>query len=413
MRIAYLVSQYPAPSHTFIRREIEALRKRNVEVHTFSIRKPSAHERSAPADEQAYSETFYVLPPNIGRYAVAHLAALASRPLAYFQTLAMSLQNRAPGLRGLLWAFFYFVEAIVLSRALQEKRVQHLHTHFANAAANAGVLAAHFAGITFSLTLHGISETDYPSGLLLPSKIRAASFVACASYFMRAQAMRIVEPEHWHKLIIVRCPLDLSVLPTPRRSPRERPRVICVGRLSPEKGHHGLLEAFAKVRKEGLDAELRLVGAGPERASIEKAIRSLGLENDVVLMGMLPERDTLAEIADSDLLVSSSLMEGLPVVLVEALALRVPVISACIAGVPELVKHGENGLLFSASNWDALSQCLSRSLSDPMLRERQGRAGRATVEAEFATDVAVEPLYARLVTLYGQPEAPVASARAA
>ena len=396
MRIAYLVSQYPAASHTFIRREVDALRARGLDVQTFSIRPPSEAERSNPADRPAFEGTFYVLPANLPLLLQSHLAALAGKPGAYLRTFQLALKHRVPGVNALGKALAHFAESIIVAQELKRRGIEHLHNHFANSGANVGFLASRFLGLPWSLTLHGISETDYPAGLLLGKKLEAANFAACVSHFGRAQAMRTIAPEHWSKLMIVRCALDLRSLP-PRaaRAPDAPARVICVGRLSPEKGHAGLLEAFAKARAAGLRAELVLVGDGPERERIERCIDELGLRDAVSLRGRLAEGETMAEVAHSDLLVLASFMEGLPVVLMEAMALGLPVIAPRVAGVPELVEDKQHGLLFAPAAWDELAVCLRTLLADAGLRERMGRAGRAKIESEFEIGVAVAPLAAR------------------
>jgi colanic acid/amylovoran biosynthesis glycosyltransferase len=395
MRIAYLVSQYPASSHTFIRREVDALRARGFAIDTFSIREPSAAERGAVPDKAAFDSTFYVLPFEVLRLLHSHTEALATRPVRYLRTLGLALKHRVPGAKALAWSLAHFAEAIVLAQELKRREVGHVHNHFANSGANVGLLATRFLGLPWSLTLHGISETDYPAGLLLGAKLEAADFAACVSSFGKAQAMRTVSPEHWSKFVIVRCALDLQALPPRQTVRRERLRVVCVGRLSPEKGHIGLLEAFAAARKRGHDAELVLVGDGPERERIERRIAELGLDGAVLLRGRLSEADTLAEIAGSDLLVLASFMEGLPVVLMEAMALGLPVIAPRVAGVPELVQDGVHGCLFAPAAWDELAESLHKLLSDSGLRARLSQANRARIEAEFEITKAVAPLEQR------------------
>jgi glycosyltransferase involved in cell wall biosynthesis len=395
MRIAYLVSQYPAASHTFIRREVEALRARGVEIDTFSINRPSKGEREKGPDRVAFETTYYVLPPTLFRLISVHARAISTRPLSYLRTLGLALRHRVPGVKALVWSLFHFAEAILVARELERRADGHLHNHFANSGANVGLLASSYLGIPWSLTLHGISETDYPAGLLLGAKLKAAAFVACVSYFGRAQAMRTVSPEYWDKFTIVRCALDLSVLPARDRAVRTKLRVICVGRLSPEKGHLGLLEAFRDALARGHDAELVLVGDGPELERIEKSIERLQIGASVQMLGRLSESDTLAEVAKSDLLVLASFMEGLPVVLMEALALGLPVIAPRVAGVPELVEHGRHGLLFTPADWQDLTENLCTMLANGELRERLGREGRAKVEAEFEIGKAVVPLETR------------------
>jgi colanic acid/amylovoran biosynthesis glycosyltransferase len=410
MKIGYLVSQYPAPSHTFIRREVEALRRRGLTIETFSVREPAASSRLSAADREEHARTYYILPGRRGAVLRAHGWALLQRPGRYLSTLMEALRHRVPGVRQLLWSLFYFVEGIVLAHELSRRGVGHLHNHFANAGANVGMLASHFLQLGWSVTLHGISEFDYPAGLLLARKLAQARFAACVSWFGMAQAMRVAAPGDWDKLFVARCGIDSRALP-PRAPAGPGPaRVVCVGRLSPEKGHLGLLQAFAQVIKRGQAAELRLIGDGPERANIEAAIVAHGLEERCVLLGQQPEDETLAEVAAADLVVSASFMEGLPVVLMEALGLGVAVVAPRVAGIPELVEDGTSGLLFAPADWAGLAACLERALGDRALRERLGRAGQQRVRAEFDADLACAPLHRRFANGEGEVEGTAAQA---
>jgi glycosyltransferase involved in cell wall biosynthesis len=401
MRIACLVSEYPAPSHTFIRREIDELRRRGLEVSTFSIRKPIDANVLSDRDRYDVGTTSYVLPPRIAALLEANLQNLAKRPLRYVRTLFDAFHHRVPGARSQMYALFYFQEAMLLARELEERQVEHLHNHFANTAAIVGFLATRYLDLPWSLTLHGISCFDYPSGLLLEKKVAHAAFVACVTHFGRAQAYRTVDPALWPKLFVSRCGIDLSTVPKKRARPGARLRFLAVGRISPEKGHIGLIDAFAEAVTRGLDADLDLIGDGPGAAAVEERVRARGLESCVTLLGRLAEEEVLAEMAGSDVLVLSSFMEGLPVVLIEALALELAVIAPCVAGIPELIVHGETGLLFAPGNWPELARRMLEVSVDGALRERLGAAGRAKVEEEFAIDRAVSPILERFATSAG------------
>jgi glycosyltransferase involved in cell wall biosynthesis len=392
MTIAYLVSQYPAPSHTFIRREIAALRDAGIDIASFSIRQPP--QGGGQLDADARAETEVVLNRSVFDYVAATSLLLLTRPGRWIATLVLALRHRPPGSRATLWALFHFVEALTLARMLQRKKATQLHVHFANSGATVGMLAAELLLIPFSMTLHGISETDYPAGLLLGRKVAKAKFVACASWFMRAQAMRHSDPTDWPKLHVVRCGIDLEALPSHSTAQNhgQLSRFICVGRLSPEKGHRGLLEAFAALRARGIASQLEFVGDGPERAALESSAADLGLDGAVTFAGSLPEDQTLSRIEEADVLVLPSFMEGLPIVLIEAMALGKPVIACAVAGIPELVSHRENGLLVRASDWKALGEAMIELAGDAELRGRLGAAGRLTVAQEFAIGNAVVPL---------------------
>lgn len=379
-KIAYLTSEYPALSHTFIRREIAALREKGFDIQPFSVRpgKP-VWKDDAPS----------ILGPGMMRVMGSALAAVLTNPLASVRSFILSQRHRELGLRGWVWSLFHLAEALALSRMLRKASVTRLHSHFANSGATVGMIAAHHLGIPWSLTLHGISETDPPAGGLLADKVRRAEFVACASWFMRAQAMRMVEPAHWGKLHIVRCGVNLR--PAGQANLPVR-RLVTVGRLSAEKGYPGLLDALRMVRSKVPGLTLNVVGDGPLRQDFESGLEAAGLTQVVTLHGGLPEEEALALIASADAFVLSSLMEGLPVVLMEAMAAGKPVIAPAVAGIPELVRDGETGLLFRPGDWVHLAQQIERLAGDQRLASTLAKAGRVRVEEEFVIDDAVAPL---------------------
>ena len=403
MRIGYLVSQYPATSHTFIRREIAALRERGLDIETFSIRKPHPEERVSDVEQAEMARTWYVLPPRAD-IVVAHARALFRHPVRYVRALADALRHRVPGLRALLLAFMYFGEAIYLADRLRGRRIEHLHNHFANPSANVGLVASTYLGIGWSVTLHGTSEFDYPAGLLLGAKLERARFAVCISHYTRAQALRAVAPAHWDKLFVSRCGVDPVFLDVrrneaERRGRSGRLRILCVARLSPEKGLVGLLHAFHAVVRNGIDVELRIVGDGPDGDLLRRKVEELDLGDRVSLPGRVGEHLIVDELARADIFAISSFMEGLPVVLMEAMAQRVAVVAPRVAGIPELVEGGVTGLLFSPGHWDELTDRLCALSHDPSLRERLASAGRDRVLEQFDIRRAIEPLAARLEAL--------------
>lgn len=397
-RLAYLTSQYPAASHTFIRREVEALRELGWPLDTFSIRPPRAGEADNDSDRVEAESTFYVLRQSASTLLGAQFASFVSSPGKFLRTFRLALSHRAPGVRGLLLSFGHFAESMVLARELKRRRIEHLHNHFANSAATVGLLATRYLGIGWSFTLHGISETDYPAGMMLGRKIEAANLVVCVSWFGRAQGLRLVGHDQWDKVHVVRCGIPFDRLP-PRTARDGAPtRIICVGRLSPEKGQAGLFRAFARLHQSRPDLRLRLVGDGPDRATLEALAAELNIAEAVEFAGRLPERETLAEIAASDLLVLPSFMEGLPIVLMEAMALGVPVLTSSVAGIPELVEDGSTGLLFTPSNWDDLASRVEPLLADEALYRQLADRAKAKVRSEFDVKKSAE----RLATLFEQ-----------
>ena len=398
MAIAYLVGHYSAPSRTVVRREIAALRRRGVKIDIFSVRPPVPEEVTSDVDRADGAETTYLLPASAFTVLGNNLRMLLRAPGAYVRALAFSLRHRNRGARALLDAPIHFLEGMLLAEHLHCRGVAHLHSHFADAGSHVALVATRYLGIRFSLTVHGGCDFDFPAGPLLADKIRESTFVACATQYGMAQAMRLSHPSLWSRLSVVRCGVELDKLP-PRRpreaDPHGRIRIICVGRLAPEKGQLGLIDTFAMARERGLDAELVLLGDGPDRAALMARVVAVGMGPYVKLLERQPEDRALEEIARSDVLVLASFMEGLPVVLMEAMALGVPVIAPDVAGIPELVQHGDSGLLFIAGDWNQLAERLCTLGSDAALRARLAEAARCRIEEEFDMAQAVTPLLER------------------
>jgi glycosyltransferase involved in cell wall biosynthesis len=392
--IGYFTSEYPSISHTFIRREVLALRRRGLEIRTFSVRRPPADAPLSESDQRERAQTWYLQPPSVAALLLAHVREFGRGPLRYLRAIALAIRSRVPGARSALWSLFYFAEGVVLADALRSARIHHLHVHFAQAGADVARIACFLCGISWSLTLHGTADVEYPAVLTLGEKIRDASFTACASYFVRAQALRTIEPSSWDRLTVVRCGVEIpEKVATPEAA--ERVRILCVGRLSSEKGHSGLLEVLADIQGRIAPFSVTVIGDGPMRAELQARARELALSDCVEFVGARSEQGVMKALWESDLLVLPSLMEGLSTVLIEAMAHSVPVIAPRVAGNPELVTDEIDGLLFTPSDWAGLSAQVRRLIADPALRARLGAAGRIRVAGEFAIDRAVEPLWKR------------------
>jgi glycosyltransferase involved in cell wall biosynthesis len=368
----------------FIRREIEALRRLGVVVETASLRTPSEAELLTEADRLERASTYYIQPVRPLALLREHLLIGLGSPLRYLQTLHKALLHRRAGARGLLWALFHFAEAIQLAAELGRRGVEHIHSHFANAGGTVGLLASEVLGVGWSVTLHGLSDFGDPEGQRLAEKIGEARFVACVSEHGRAQALRFGGPAAAGHTHVVRCGLPANAFRDRARGDEagegtDPLRIICVGRLAPEKGHLGLLEALASARSDGLEARLTLVGEGPERPEIEARIAALGIGEHVDLPGALAGPALRDRLADSDLFVLSSFMEGLPVTLMEALAVGTPAVVPGLSGIPELVRQDEEGWLYTAGRFDSLADALLRAGKERGVLAAMGERGRERV----------------------------------
>jgi glycosyltransferase involved in cell wall biosynthesis len=386
--VAYLTGDYPKVSHTFILREVQAVRAAGVPVITCSIRRPPASEFKGAEEQQARAETFYVIAAakNPLTLLKAHGRALARSPGSWFSTLALAIRMRSPGLKAFLWQLFYFLEAGVLADHLRAQNARHLHNHFGNSSCSVAVLAAKLAGIPFSFTEHGPAIFFEVDRWSLPEKIARATFVVAITHFCRSQLMLFSDPSHWGKIAIVHCGLDPALYH--RTSPAFGKRVAFVGRLDPVKGALLLIEAMAEVLKTHSDATLTLAGDGPARAPAEARAQALGIAAKVHFAGFMTQPQVADLLANSDMLVLPSFAEGLPVVYMEALASRIPVVASRVAGVQELVEDGVTGFAVPPGDVATLADRMMRLMADPDLSARMGEAGRKAVEREH--DIARE-----------------------
>lgn len=381
--IAYLTGDYPKVSHTFILREVEAVRASGVPVLTCSIRKPSEAEFKGREELRARAGTFYVkaAAKNPIRLLAAHGRAFLRSPATWARTLALAVRMRAPGLKALIWQLFYFLEAGVLADHLRRNQVRHLHNHFGNSSCSVAILAAELAGIPFSFTEHGPAIFFEVDRWALPEKIARAAFVVAITHFCRSQLMLFSDPRHWSKITIVHCGVDPAAY---RRDPGGNgKRVAFVGRLDPVKGALLLIEAMATVLKAHPEAQLTLAGDGPARAGAEARARELGIQHAVHFAGYMSQGQVADLLATSDLLALPSFAEGLPVVYMEALASRIPVVASRVAGVQELVEDGVTGYTVPPGDVATLADRMIRLMDDPAAARAMGEAGRKAVEAGF------------------------------
>ncbi|RYH07648.1 glycosyltransferase family 4 protein [Tropicimonas sp. IMCC6043] len=409
-RIAYLTSQYPTVSHTFILREVETLRRLGAEVLTCSIRRTPPAQHRGPAERDAAATTFNVLQSlRSPRRVLAAQARYLRRPGRYSATLALALRTSGPGLRAWLYQWIYFLEAVMLADHLESERVTHLHNHFTSGCGTVAMLASELSGIPFSLTLHGPADLEEPRRWRLDEKVARARFVAAISHFARSQLMLRSDPTHWPKIRIVHCGVAPARYeaeagdPIPERRDGEI-RLLFVGRLAPVKGLRILLEAMGHLMVSLPDLHLVIVGDGPDRAALEAAAAPLGAA--VSFTGYLSQDEVASAMQSCDIFVLPSFAEGVPVVLMEALASCRPVIATQVAGVGELVEDGKSGFIVPPGDAATLADRIGRLAADPELRDRMGRHGQAVVRAEFDIETEAARLARLLVDVPGTGSAP-------
>ena len=364
MRIAYFVNQYPMVSHSFIRREILALERQGFEIQRIALRGWDA-KLVDEEDLQERKRTRFVLQGGKAGLVIPLLAAMARSPSRFMAALRQALKMGKRADRSWPYHLIYLAEACCVVPWLHEFGAKHVHAHFGTNSTEVVMLARILGGPPYSFTIHGPSEFDRPGFLKLGEKVKHSAFAAAISSFGRSQVYRWTDYADWPKVQVVHCGLeqafhDLPAVPIPAA-----PRVVCVGRLSEAKGQLLLLDAVARLAHKGVDLELVLAGDGPMRSELETLVARHNLKDKVRITGWISSDQVREEMLAARALVLPSFAEGLPVVIMEALALRRPVLTTYVAGIPELVRPGKEGWLFPAGDVDALVATLEEFLATP------------------------------------------------
>jgi glycosyltransferase involved in cell wall biosynthesis len=396
-----VISEYPLPSHTFIHDEVRGLRALGAHVETFSVRRTAAGQLLSDSDRELARETYAIRPPRPHHFALAHVRALASSPRRYLDTLRRSMALAGPGVRARVWRLMYFVQAVVLWDRCRRRGIRHLHAHFANVASDLAMLAATLGeGWSWSFTMHGPTEFFEVEGHRLAEKTADAALVACISDYCRSQLMAFSAPEHWDKLRVVHCGVDTDHFRPPGSSSDNGvPRIVQVGRLVAVKGQAVLLAAAAALRDRGHEFRLELVGDGPDRDELTGLAEGLDLTDRTVFHGALSHEQVRGVLAGATVMCLPSFAEGVPVVLMEAMAMEVPVLTSRIMGIPELVEDGRCGALVAPGDADSLAGALQRLLEDPQQRAQLGRRGRERILQAYDRPACTRELFRLLSAL--------------
>ncbi|GIX23385.1 MAG: colanic acid biosynthesis glycosyltransferase WcaL [Caldimonas sp.] len=396
-KVVYLVNHYPKVSHSFIRREIQALEAQGMTVMRTSIR--GWNERLPDArDEEERQRTRYVLKNGLGGLLIATLCASLSRPRRFVHAFWLATRMGWRSGRSIAYHWAYLAEACVLGRWMQQEGISHVHAHFGTNSTDVAMLATALGmARSYSFTAHGPEEFDGPRSLALSEKVERAQFVVAISSFGRSQLMRWIGPEHWQKVKVVHCGLDELFRRTTAQPPPAAPRLVCVGRLCEQKGQLLLIDAMALLVRRGVDCELVLAGDGEMRAQIEDRIVRHDLCGRIRITGWISGDQVRDELLAARALVLPSFAEGLPVVLMEAMALQRPVVSTLVAGIPELVVPEECGWLVPAGDVEALADAMQQCLETPVDRLAQmGLTARQRVLQRHDADQEARKLYGLL-----------------
>jgi glycosyltransferase involved in cell wall biosynthesis len=383
--IAYLVSQYPAYSHTFILREVLQLRQFGADIVTASINLPDRPmDKLTAVERQEAEQTFFIKSQGISKASQALFKTLTGNPGGVLRGVKHAVRLGGWDIKRLLYHLFYLAEALLVGQWMRAQAASHLHVHFATPAASVGMLVKTVFGYSYSFTVHGPDEFYDAPGYKLPEKILAADFVFCISHYARSQVMKLSPLQAWPKFDVCRLGVDPQrFIPAAKTTGNGVCQLLCVGRLAPAKGQAILLEAVAQLHRQGIAVNLTLVGMGPDADSLRQHARALHLNDLVTFTGAVDQDHILDYYRAADIFILPSFAEGLPVVLMEAMAMEIPCITTVITGIPELISSGVDGLLVPASDIDGLTTAIRQLAADPALRQQLGKAGRQKVLADY------------------------------
>jgi glycosyltransferase involved in cell wall biosynthesis len=386
VRLAYLCNVYPAVSHSFVRREIEALERAEHSVARFTVRPPASNLRDE-ADLHEAGKTEVVLTKGIPRLLFSAVVLLVSRPAKTLSAVGAASRLSGPGLKAKARHAAYWLEAAWLAKRLHQLKIEHVHVHFGtNPTAVAAIVRA-WGGPPFSFTAHGPDEFDAPIALSLGAKIKAASFVAAISNYGRSQLMRWADPNHWDKIEVIRCGLDREFLDTAAEPVSAASKgFVCVARLSAQMGLPLLIAACGRLRDADEEFAMTIIGDGELRSTLEAQIRGRGLSDCIHLTGVQSAAEIRDHLAGARAFVLPSFAEGLPVVLMEALALSRPVITTGIAGIPELVQPDCGWLVLPGSENDLADAMLEALHATPEELAIKAQIGRERVRRMHDSD---------------------------
>ena len=385
-RIGYLINQYPAVSHTFIRREIFALERLGIEVDRIALKGWDIPLVDSD-DLEERAKTRYVQQDGIFTLLSETSRTAVTRPVRFLKALGSALAMSRNAMRPLPYHLVYLAQACRIQRWLAEAGATHLHAHFGTNPAEIACLVQTLGGPSYSFTNHGSNELDGAPWLHFPRKIGQSKFAVAVSSFCRSQILRTLPQEQWDKLKVIHCGLDAGYFDEDPSPLPQKVSFLCVGRLSPEKGHFLLLDAFAEIYANHPETRLVFAGDGPMRPQIEARIDALGLNKAVEITGWIDAKQVKSELGRTTALVQPSLIEGLPVVIMEAMARKRPVISTFIAGIPELVLPGETGWLVPAGEIIDLAKAMEQVIAtDRETLIRMGETGHARARDRHLVD---------------------------
>lgn len=386
--LVYIVGTYPLLTTTFIDREIRELRTNGIAVRVVAVRRPPGDIPLSHDQEVLQRDVSYLLPVRWVSLISAHVLFALRRPRRLFAALAFMLTRPHPSWRARLKSLLHFGEGVMVAHLVRDATFDEFHAHFADRAATIALVAGRLLDKPYSLSIHAGADI-FVHPVLLREKIQEARHVVTCTAYNRHHVLSIAGDDLSHKVSHVRHGLDPDLYAPTAFPGNERPLILSVGQLAERKGFVGLIRALRVLTDEGYDFHCRIVGEGPQRGELEALIADLSLRSVVELCGPLGHEDVVEQYGSATMFVlpctrtRTGDVDGIPNVLAEAMASRVPVVTSDLPAIREIVKDRESGLLVPPGDLASLVAAIRRLLVDPELREELGRRGRRTARREF------------------------------
>ncbi len=377
-KIIYVTTHFPSLSQTFVYSEIVGIERHGWDVLPVSINVVPESEIARPGFAQEYARTLYLKGLTKRRIATILARAVRTSPRAFIRTFGVALASGGTDVKRVLWRFFHFVEAMLLWDHCRSTGVHRVHAHFAGLPSMLGFLAVEFGRMVdpdapweFSFTVHGGQEIADDRDAFLRAKTRSASSLFVISDFTSGEVKRQIDPTEWDRVRLVRCGIDFDRFPfEPTAELADPPMVLTVARLAHEKGHLILIDAIAELRDRGMTVMAEFIGDGPFAERLQHRIGQLDLSGQIALLGALHTDEVAKRLPRASVFCLPSFAEGIPVSIMEAMAVGVPVVATDVGGVRELVVDGESGRIVPPGRVDLLADALEQVLSDADLRSR-------------------------------------------
>jgi len=386
LNVAYIIVAYPSLTKTFVDREVATLREMGINIEIYSLWRSKGP--LSPEQQQIEKEINTLFPLKFKTALKGHLRFILRKPVNYFSTLIYLLTRPHPTFRSHWRTLKHFHQGIYAASLLADKPIDHIHAHFLNQSATIALIASRLLNVNYSVTVHASSEL-FSRPMMIQEKLHRAKFVATCTDYNRKYLEVMSNNGLAGKLKVIYHGLDAQLYQRKQPPPSGKPVIIAVGQLRERKGFSYLIDACEILKRWGIEYECRIIGDGPLRPELERKIHQQNVEDTVTLCGALSQAAVREQYEEATIFTMPAVLgkdgdrDGIPNVILEAMAMELPVIATRHSGIPEVVKDQENGILVPPENSNALAAAIQKLIKDPALRIKFGKQGRKTILEQF------------------------------